>query len=570
MFKDYTMGQLVLPMDFSDLIPENHVSRVVHDMIEQVDEQLFYAAYEGGGRPSYHPKMMTKIVLYAYTQKWYSCRDIQKALEENLPMMWLAAQQVPNFRTINRFRSERMQDLIEPLFTQLIQLLLDQEYITMEHYFLDGTKIEANANRYSFVWRKASERYEAKLQDKLKTLFAHIEDTIRQDEATCSPSEEPSARITSEQLQEAVHQVEEQLGKAEQAVESAADPEEKKVKKEELRTLRRMHKSMTSDYLPRLQKYEDHFATFGDRNSFSKTDRDATFMRMKEDHMKNGQLKPGYNVQAGTENQFILGYSIHQRPTDARCFQPHMKMLKNRALPFPEQVVADAGYGNESNYVYADDQDIDLLVPYNMWRKEKKRSFKKNPYHVQNWTYDDKGDYFICPNNQKVTFRYKKHRTDTYGYRRQFRIYEAEDCSNCPVKSACTKAKGNRQIHYNPLYEAKKKKAREALGTEEGAETYKLRKVEVESVFGHIKGNRSLRRFSLRGLDKVNVEFGLAAIAHNLLKQKEVDNLYHYHKDNTKKSVVMNNHHNGFFNTFQRLLGQPLCLSIKHVELYRL
>jgi len=150
-FIDCNMGQLILPMDFSDMIPESHVARVVNDMVNQISDDFFFSYYKGGGRPSYHPKMMTKVILYAYTEKSYSCRGIAKALLENLPMMWLSGQQTPDFRTINRFRSERMKDMIEPLFTELINLLLEQKYITLENYFMDGTKIEANANKYTFV-----------------------------------------------------------------------------------------------------------------------------------------------------------------------------------------------------------------------------------------------------------------------------------------------------------------------------------------------------------------------------------------------------------------------------------
>ncbi|MBB5175142.1 transposase, partial [Texcoconibacillus texcoconensis] len=339
-FIEYNMDQLVLPMDFSDMIPEDHVSRVVNEMVEMVDDDLFFSAYRGGGRSAYHPKMMTKVILYAYTQKLYSCREIARALREHLPMMWLAARQTPDFRTINRFRSERMKDLIEPLFTSLIQLLLDQNYITMENYFLDGTKIEANANRYTFVWKKSTERYEQKLQEKLDELFWKIEETIVEDQAFEKGSSEPNSKITSEQLQETVKIVEEKVQETEKEAEVEKDPEERKAKKAEYREWRRVYKKIENDYLPRLRKYEQQMATFGDRNSYSKTDTDATFMRMKEDHMKNGQLKPGYNIQAGTENQFILGYTIHQRPTDTRCFQPHMEMLKKRNLPFPNRITA--------------------------------------------------------------------------------------------------------------------------------------------------------------------------------------------------------------------------------------
>nr|WP_228409418.1 transposase [Radiobacillus deserti] len=228
-FIDYNMGQLVLPMDFSDLIPEDHVVRVIHAMVEQVNDDIFFSQYQGGGRSSYHPKMMTKVILYAYTQKIYSCREIAKALREHLPMMWLAGQQTPDFRTINRFRSERMKAIIEPLFTELIKLLIDQEYISMDNYFLDGTKIEANANKYTFVWKKSVQRYEEKLQEKLDQTFADIEDAIEMDEKILPDEGSPAKRVTSEQLEKVVEQVE-TLEQAEKAVEEENDKERRKKK----------------------------------------------------------------------------------------------------------------------------------------------------------------------------------------------------------------------------------------------------------------------------------------------------------------------------------------------------
>lgn len=528
------MGQLILPMDYSELIPEDHVVRVIHDMVEQVSDELFFSRYQGGGRSSYHPKMMTKVILYAYTQKIYSCRDIAKSLREHLPMMWLSGQQTPDFRTINRFRSERMKDMIEPLFTELIQLLLKQNYISMENYFLDGTKIEANANKYSFVWKKATDNYEEKLQEKIKLTFQQIEKAIELDEQLLMDSEKPVKKITSIQLAEVVKQVEKQVEKAETELEQEQDKEAKKEKKKVYQEKRKIYKKMKEDYLPRLQKYESHQETFGDRNSFSKTDQDATFMRMKEDHMKNGQLKAGYNVQVGTENQFILGYSLHQRPTDTRCFIPHLEKLKASTLPFPTRIIADAGYGSETNYLYAEDKEFSVLIPPPMMRREASSSYKKDIRNVSNWEYKEHDDYYICPNNQKVTFKNYSQRTDSYGHTRDFKIYECEDCSGCPFKEKCTKAKGNRQIHYNPVYEELKAKAKQSLWSDEGSQIYAKRKTEVESVFGHIKGNRSFRRFSLRGLAKVTIEFGLVAIAHNFLKQAEQNRLFE--EENLKNS----------------------------------
>src|SRR5690606_35689646 len=132
--------------------------------------------------------------------------------------------------------------------------------------------------------------------------------------------------------------------------------------------LKKPIKLIRTDIIPRLQKYKQHHEIFGERNSFSKTDPDATFMRMKEDHMKNGQLKPGYNVQMATENQFILYYTLHQRPTDTRCFIPHLEKLAASRLPMPKTVIADAGYGSEENYLYALGEEkeprFDYLIPY--------------------------------------------------------------------------------------------------------------------------------------------------------------------------------------------------------------
>jgi transposase len=301
LYIQYTMDQLFLPMDLEDDIPENHLVRIVNAAVNRISDNVFAAAYPGGGRDSYHPKMLTKVIIYAYTQRIYSSRQIAKAVRENVMFMWIAGRQRPDFRTINRFRSERMKTVLESVFTAVLQFLAQENYVKLEHYFVDGTKIEANANRYTFVWGKAVVKQKAKLQEKVQTLFATIEESERQEEQEHGGRDLPelgeTAQITGEKLKEAVKQLEAELQEK---------PKDKPLKKA-VRMLRK-------DLLPRLQKYETQQEILGERNSFSKTDPDATFMRMKEDHMRNGQLKSGYNVQIGTENQFIVGYSLHQRP----------------------------------------------------------------------------------------------------------------------------------------------------------------------------------------------------------------------------------------------------------------
>jgi len=182
LYIQYTMDQLCLPMDLEEDIPENHLVRVVNAAVNRLDDTIFDAAFPGGGRDSYHPKMLTKVIIYAYTQRIYSSRQIAKAVRENIPFMWLAGRQRPDFRTLNRFRSQRMKDVLEMVFTAVLQFLADEKYISFEHYFVDGTKIEANANRYTFVWGKAVSKHKAKLQEKVHALFADIEAAEKQEE----------------------------------------------------------------------------------------------------------------------------------------------------------------------------------------------------------------------------------------------------------------------------------------------------------------------------------------------------------------------------------------------------
>src|SRR5512139_287949 len=175
-FKEYTQGQVVfLPIDLEAQIPSKHLVRVVNVAIEKMDLSRLLAQYKGGGTSSYHPKMLLKVLVYAYTQQLYSSRKIAKALRENISFMWLSGHQQPDFRTINRFRSEVVKEVIEDIFTSVLELLIGEGYVKLENYFLDGTKIEANANRYSWVWAKSTRHYKQKLQEKVKELIVQIE-----------------------------------------------------------------------------------------------------------------------------------------------------------------------------------------------------------------------------------------------------------------------------------------------------------------------------------------------------------------------------------------------------------
>ncbi|MFD3450465.1 transposase, partial [Microbacteriaceae bacterium 4G12] len=296
-FIPYNNQQGICILDLQEFIPTNHVSRVVDEMMERIEDDLFFQHYKGGGRSSYHPKMMVKIILYAYSQKVYSCREIAKLLNENIPAMWLAAMQKPDYRTINRFRTTYMSELIQPLFEKMIHQLIKQKYITMENYFLDGTKIEANANKYSFVWKKTTTSFEEKLKEKIDNTYQYIQSIAIKEDRTIVSEDQQSSLTLKEKLDQAEEILTFHIDKQTKTYQEETEPGVRKEKRKKLTESKKLKKQITEDFRPRLEKYEYQQQVFGDRNSYSKIDTDATFMRMKEDPMKNGQLKPGYNVQ---------------------------------------------------------------------------------------------------------------------------------------------------------------------------------------------------------------------------------------------------------------------------------
>ena len=503
-FKDYTMDQLQLPLSFEDIIPENHLVRVVNSIVDSLDLAPLYDRYKDGGCPAYHPRMMLKVMIYSYSQKTYSSRMIAKALRENINFMWLAAGNQPDFRTVNRFRLV-MKDVIEDVFYEVVKLLIERKYIKLQNYFLDGTKIEANANKYTFVWNKSVKNYDRKLDEKIKNHLREIdrivaeENSIYLDEDLEEKGDD--SRITAQQVAAVVESIDRKLEES---------PKN--------RTLRKTSREFKKDILPRKQKYEASFEIFSGRNSYSKTDHDATFMRMKEDAMLNGQLKPGYNIQIGTENRYIVGYTIHPNPTDTKTMIPHLEHLEAKLGRLPENIVADSGYGSEENYEYLDEKKLGSYVKYNKFHWEKKKKNRENPYLAENLPYDPGTDSYTCRNGKRLLHTGNRKYVTEAGYETRRDYYRCEDCSGCLYCEECKKTEGPRTIRVSHRLNELKKKANENLCSEKGLELRSQRVVEVEQTFGRIKGCWSFRRFLLRGKDKVKIEWGLLAIAHNITK----------------------------------------------------
>jgi hypothetical protein len=270
-----------------------------------------------------------------------------------------------------------------------------------------------------------------------------------------------------------------------------------------------------------MKKYERYEAMLGGRNSFSKTDHDATFMRMKEDHLRNRSVKPGYNVQIGTEDQLIVGFSLHQNPADSPTLLAHLRQLKQNLGKVPPVWIADAGYGCEENYQILEAEGITSYVKYRTFEREnskRRKQTEKEKYRVQQFKYDERMDAFRCPENKQLVYEKKEYERSATGYVSEKRVYRCQDCEGCAVREKCTSSKYGRTIRFSPKLERLKRAAFERLTTAEGKKMRSRRGADVEAVFGLLKGNKKFRRFHLRGLEKVEVEWGLLSIAHNLSK----------------------------------------------------
>jgi transposase len=506
-FKPYVMGQpSLLPPDIEELIPAEHLVRVIEQTIEKIDLSVLLERYKGGGTSSYHPKMMLKVLVYAYSQRTYSSRGIAKALRENIYFMWLSGHNRPDFRTINNFRGQILKGILAEIFGAVVEVLVETGHVKLEEYFVDGTTIEANARKHSYVWAKNTKRYKEQLGEKIKELLEEVDRVNESEDQQYGGKDLPEmgedAEIDAEQIKKKIAELNERLKKK---------PKDKKLKK--------AAKKLEKEYLPKLEKYEEQERLLAGRNSYSKTDPDATFMRLKEDrNHAEPRPKPGYNLQTGTSNLFVVGYSIHQRPGDTSCFKPHMESVKQYLPQVPQKIVGDAGYGSEENYMYLEQEKLENYLKYNTFHKEQTAKYKQDRFQSGHFPYDADKNEFLCPAEQAMTYQTSKEYITDNGYTGSYDIYECVDCSGCDLKPDCTRAKGNRQISVNWNLRRLREQARENLFSEQGKELRSRRGIEIETVFGNIKQNFGFRRFMLRGLEKVTTEWGLLCLAHNMKK----------------------------------------------------
>ena len=424
LYKNYSQisenYQLKLPIDLDVLIPEDDSVRLLSLMMEELDYKKLYEAYSPNGRnPAVPPKILFKILIYAYMNDIWSSRKIELACKRDVNFMWLLEGfKAPDHNTIARFRTGRLEPILDDLFNQFIVKLYENNELELKNLFIDGTKIEANANKY----------------------------------------------------------------------------------------------------LERQSKYDLYNSIFNGRNSFSKTDIDATFMHMKDDHMKNAQLKPGYNIQIGVEGEYIVGVDISSERSDQLTFIPFLDKLGESLPAKYENIIADAGYESEENYVYLEENNQKSFIKPQNYENTKSKKFKNNIGKRENMIYNKIADTYTCANNKELKFIATTTRKSKSGYISKAKIYECENCNNCPIKLKCTKAKGNKRIQVSPVFITKRKQSQDNITSEFGILARINRSIQVEGAFGVIKENHNFRRFLTRGKKNVKVEFLLLALAYNLNK----------------------------------------------------
>ena len=506
--KNYTeLGetyQLVLPLSLEGLIPDDDSVRLLSHELEDLDYTLLYQAYSAKGRnPAVDPKTMFKILTYAYSQNIYSSRKIETACRRDINFRWLlAGQKAPDHSTIARFRTGFLADACENLFYQMVHRLDQAGELSKETVFIDGTKLEACANKYTFVWKKSVGKWEAKM-------FLKIQDAVQllNQDFIQSFCVQPESR--TQDLQQIFYFLED-ICKERRILFVHGKGRRKSKEQRYLELFRR--------FLERQTVYDWHTASFQGRNNYCKTDPDATFMHMKDDHMRNAQLKPGYNVQIAVDSEYVVAADIFQDRNDVWTLIPFLKTMEEKLDFRYPSVTADSGYESEEGYSYLQEKKQIPYIKPQTYEKWKKRSFKKDISKRENMSYEAETDTYACHAGKKLSPLFIKKQKSKSGYQSEVTVYECEDCSGCPYKEKCTKAKGNKRLYISKSFIEKRQESYENILSEKGILYRMNRSIQVEGAFGVLKNDYEFQRFLLRGKTKVKLEILLLCMGYNINK----------------------------------------------------
>ena len=513
--KDYTASclyyQIKLPLDIEKNIPSDDPVRLLSAFVEGMELLDLYNTYGKIKKDQVSPRQLLKIVIYAGMNRIYSSRDIEKSCRRDINFMYLLeGKPSPDHATIARFISLHLSQCSSNILAEVSNILYELGEISGRHIFIDGTKIESAANRYTFVWKKAVTKNQTKLFAKITELIAECEEMyglklVYQDSISLHSLKRIRKKLYAIKESEGITFVH-GIGRRKSAIQKSIESLEM--------------------YIGKLKEYIHKLYACGERNSYSKTDPDATFMRMKEDHMLNGQLKPAYNLQHGVDSEYITWLTINPNPTDTKTLIPFLKdMEQNLGFKYTE-IVADAGYESEENYLFIEANGQTAFIKPNNYEISKKRRFKTDIGKMENMDYDKENDFYICKNNRKLTAQYEKKGKTATGYRRTTTVYKCSDCSGCPYKTDCIKGnncKTSMEQRNKTLYVSKTMKQKRAEDLERITSPYGIqlrvnRSIQAEGSFASVKEDMEFRRYMYRGKENVTAQSVILAIAHNINK----------------------------------------------------
>lgn len=513
--KNYTASclyyQIKLPLDIEKNIPSDDPVRLLSAFVEGMELSDLYKTYGKIKKDQASPRQLLKIVIYAGMNRIYSSRDIERSCKRDINFMYLLeGKPAPDHATIARFVSLHLSQCSKSVLSEVSNILFELGEISGLHIFIDGTKIESVANRYTFVWKNAISKNQAKLFTKITDLVAECEERY----GLKLVFHDTLSLHSMKRIRKKLYGIK----KTENIVFVHGIGKRKSPLQRSIETL--------EAYIAKLKEYTKKIHICGDRNSYSKTDPDATFMRMKEDHMRNGQLKPAYNLQHGVDSEYITWLTLNPNPTDTKTLIPFLKDMEKHLDFKYTDIVADAGYESEENYLFIEDNGQVAFIKPNNYEVSKRRSFKSDIGRMENMTYDADGDYYLCKNQKKLTVQYERSKKSETGYKRNITIYSCSECQDCPYKSDCIK--GNncktpmerrcKTLNVSKVLKQKRAEDLERITSPYGIQLRVNRSIQAEGSFASVKQDMEFRRYMYHGKENVTAQSVILAIAHNINK----------------------------------------------------
>lgn len=549
----FELGQQIINFNLYQIdLPKDDPVYTVKHVMEEMSFTKLLSQYSPKGRKGYNPIMIFAVFVYAALRGVRSVDRIVELCTRDIAFMWLAQGERPKRDVFYEFINDRLtKEILQDLHYQFIKRLHKEGLISLEAFFIDGTKIEANANRYTFVWRGSINYHLAGLLDNIEALYSRYNDYLIKNsyslkyrlplmemfmiegidkvkeviEKNRSRKINKKKKISNNTIIEIDNMSPLELLRMQVNLKQIAESEGiifvtgKGQKKPEIQKIYEELEELGE----RLLKYKKAFEIMGaDRNSYSKTDVEATFMRMKDDHMRNGQLKPAYNVQIAVENYFVIHGYISADRTDYNPLIPVLEGHKEHLEHYPKEVTADSGYCSEKNLLFLKQNDIESFIKLQEHEKMKTRAYQADISKYRNMTKIDDG--YICADGRLLSYDHTEY-SQKKGFEQQKKVYSCKDCSGCSLKPQClykfdeTKHQDkNKVIKVNEQWDELKEASDQNIKSDKGILNRQIRSIQTEGFFGDMKANDDFRQFNHRSTEKVFKEFMLYVFGKNLDK----------------------------------------------------